>query len=62
MGLEPGGGDPYLEGLPRDWQPEEGGEEEPAELRTARERLAAFTASRQQQGEELPGQRTAQPV
>ena len=59
LGLEPGGGDPYLESLPSDCTPEEGGEQEPAELRAARERLAAFTASRQQQGEELPGQRTA---
>jgi len=60
MGLPLEGGDPYLEGLPKDWQPEdeEMREEEPPELLAAREKLAAFTAAKHQQqhGEEqLPG-------
>lgn len=51
MGLDPEGGDPDLEGLPDDVQLEE---EEPAELRAARDRLAAFTAARQAEAEEAP--------
>ncbi|PRW59455.1 dynein assembly factor axonemal [Chlorella sorokiniana] len=44
LGLDPEGGDPDLEGLTDDAELEEA---EPAELRSARDRLAAFTAARQ---------------
>lgn len=44
LGLAPEGGDPYLEGVPSDPELEE---EEPVELRQARDRLAAFTAAQQ---------------
>lgn len=56
LGLDPSGGDPDLEGLD-----EEAAlaaleqEEEPEELRQARERLAVFTAARQEE-EALPGE------
>jgi hypothetical protein len=61
MGLPPGDTDPYLEGIPADWQPEEaeGGEEagELAELSGARASLAAYTAAQASaaaQDEQLP--------
>ncbi|KAI3436266.1 hypothetical protein D9Q98_002319 [Chlorella vulgaris] len=50
-----GSGDPALDGLPEDFEATEQEDEEPESLREARQRLAAFTASRAPQDNQLQG-------
>jgi hypothetical protein len=50
-----GSGDPALDGLPEDFEATAQEDEEPESLREARQRLAAFTASRAPQDNQLQG-------